>query len=72
MASSAAATAMKEGYVVGVKNGRVEPRLEIDDFVRDKELLNMFLLALEQLQLEGDYENRPWSWFQIAGTYQMN
>lgn len=70
MASSAAGKAMAEGYVVGVKNGTVVPRREIDEFVLDKDLLNMFLLALERLQEEEYYLN-AFSWFQISGNRRI-
>ena len=57
--------AIKQGYVLGIQSGKTEPRLEIDEFVLDKEVLNLFLLAVIELQLK-DYTD-SWSWFQIAG-----
>ena len=58
---------MKNGYITGLHtdNGNIEPRLEIDEFVLDRDVLNVFLLALINLQGR-DYDD-PWSWFQIAG-----
>ena len=67
MPVSLSVTALQEGHVVGVQTGRVEPRLEIDEFVLDKEVLNLFLLALIRLQDDASYKE-PWSWFQIAGN----
>jgi len=57
--------AIQNGYVSGLETGKIEPRLEIDEFILDKHVLNLFLLALIELQ-QKDY-NDPWSWFQIAG-----
>jgi hypothetical protein len=57
--------AIGNGYVLGLKSDKVEPRLEIDEFILDKDVLNLFLLALIQLQ-QKNHED-PWSWFQIAG-----
>jgi hypothetical protein len=70
MASPAAATALAEGYVVGVENGTVEPRREIDEFVLDKDMLNLFLLALENIQDERHF-HEPFSWFQISGKHRI-
>jgi hypothetical protein len=66
-ASSAQAEAA--GYVVGVNtgDGQVYPRLEIDDFVQDNDVLNLFLIALTQLQDE-KISDQPFSWFQISGA----
>jgi hypothetical protein len=58
--------AINQGYVVGLKSSKVVPRLEIDEFILDKEVLNLFLLAIIELQAK-DYSD-PWSWFQIAGN----
>jgi hypothetical protein len=57
--------AIGKGYILGLKSDKIEPRLEIDEFVLDKDVLNLFLLALLELQ-QKSYED-PWSWFQIAG-----
>ena len=60
--------AQENGYIVGLKTGKVEPRLEIDEFVLDKDVLNLYLLALIQLQ-DDKYHKEPWSWYQISGKY---
>jgi hypothetical protein len=64
--SISAEEALRDGYVAGLQSGKVEPRLEIDEFALDRDLLNLFLLAL--IELQGKDYNDPWSWFQIAGT----
>ena len=58
--------AQDNGYVVGLQDGNVQSRLEIDEFVLDRDVLNLFLIALINLQ-QKDYRD-PWSWFQISGT----
>lgn len=63
-----AVEAQQEGYVVGLRTGKVEPRLEIDEFILDKDVLNLFLLALIQLQ-DDKYHKEPWSWYQICGEF---
>jgi hypothetical protein len=65
--SSSAEEAMKSGYITGLHTdtGKIEPRLEIDEFVLDRDVLNIFLLAL--INLQGRNYDDPWSWFQIAG-----
>lgn len=67
--SVSAEQAQDDGYVVGLQDGDIRPRLEIDDFVLDKDVLNLFLIALINLQRK-DYRD-PWSWFQISGTRQV-
>jgi hypothetical protein len=57
--------AISQGYVLGLQSGKIEPRLEIDEFILDKDVLNLFLLAIIELQSK-DYTD-SWSWFQIAG-----
>ena len=58
--------AIEGGYITGLKTGKILPRLEIDEFILDKDVLNLFLLALIELQNK-DYLD-SWSWFQISGT----
>lgn len=58
----------EDGYIVGMRTGKVEPRLEIDEFILDKDVLNLFLLALIQLQ-DDKYHREPWSWYQICGEF---
>lgn len=53
--------------VSGLQTGKIEPRLEIDEFALDTDVLNLFLLALIELQNK-PYDD-PWSWFQIAGIH---
>lgn len=64
---------IQEGYIKGLETGLM-PRLEIDEFALDKDVLNLFLIALINLQSKeyknGDPETPDyWSWFQIAGMY---
>jgi hypothetical protein len=63
-----AAEAQEDGYLVGVRTGKIEPRLEIDEFILDKDMLNLFLLALIQMQ-DDQYYKEPWSWYQICGEF---
>jgi tyrosinase len=65
--TGSAAEAISQGCVSGLKTGKVELRLEIDEFVLDKDVLNLFLLALDQLQKKPWTD--PWSWFQISGIH---
>jgi hypothetical protein len=64
--AASAIEAQEGGYVVGLKTGKIEPRLEIDEFILDKDVLNLFLLALIRLQ-DDKYHKEPWSWYQISG-----
>lgn len=68
MSVSASAAALNSGYVVGVKTGSIYPRLDIDEFAADNDVLNLFLQALIQLQADVSH-NQPWSWYQISGTF---
>jgi hypothetical protein len=67
---------IQEGYVKGLETGLM-PRLEIDEFALDKDVLNLFLIALINLQAK-EYKNEDpqspdyWSWFQIAGMYNSH
>jgi len=58
--------AIRDGYVVGLKSDGIKPRLEIDEFVLDPDVLNLFLQALIELQSK-DRSADPWAYFQIAG-----
>jgi len=64
---------IEDGYIKGLETGLM-PRLEIDEFALDKDVLNLFLIALINLQAK-EYKNEDpespdyWSWFQIAGMY---
>jgi tyrosinase len=68
MSVSISTTAQNDGYVVGVQNGKIYPRLDIDEFVLDQDVLNLFVLALIKLQEDASYK-QPWSWFQISGIH---
>jgi hypothetical protein len=63
--------ALAKGYVVGLNSGKVQPRLEIDEFILDKDVLNLFILALHELQ-RPQRHTEAFSWFQIAGTQERN
>ncbi|OCL11103.1 Di-copper centre-containing protein [Glonium stellatum] len=58
-----------QGLTVGVVplDGSVQPRLEIDDFIQDSDLANLYLLALQEL-MQQDWK-KPFSYFQIAGIH---
>lgn len=64
-AAEKVATAIQGGYITGIQDGNIVPRLEIDEFALDRDMTNLFLLALESLQVKDPRD--PWSWFQIAG-----
>jgi len=65
--SFSVADAVEGGYITGLKTAAILPRLEIDEFVLDQDVLNLFIIALERLQSK-DYRH-PWSWFQISGIF---
>ena len=69
--------AQKEGRVQALDPQKNVYRLEIDEFVQDKPMLNLFLLALEALQsseflkpgpnaTEKEWENYYWSYYSLA------
>lgn len=47
-------------------NGALRTRLEIDEFIKQKDLANLYILALINLQKMDSWRDR-FSWFQIAG-----
>ncbi len=57
-----------QGLTVGVRheNGALRTRLEIDDFIKKKDMFNLYLLALIDLQKYDNWKDR-FSYFQIAG-----
>ena len=59
-----------QGLTVGVvsSDGVPRERKEIDDFVKDTDLLNLYLLALIDLQRTARWED-AFSYFQIAGIH---
>lgn len=70
--------AQKDGFVKPLDPQENAFRLEIDEFVQNRPLLNVFLLALEALQdnkvlkpgpnaTEEDWEKYWWSFYSIAG-----
>ena len=58
------------GLTVGVvpEDGNTKLRLELDDFIQDADVANLYFLALIELMKPGVWED-PFSWFQIAGVY---
>lgn len=64
--ATAAIEAQEGGFIVGLKTDEVLPRLEIDEFILDTDVLNLFLLALIRLQ-DDKYHTEPFSWYQISG-----
>ena len=57
------------GLTVGVvpENGVLRTRLEIDELIKRKEMFNLYLLALIDLQKYDSWKER-FSYFQIAGV----
>jgi hypothetical protein len=60
--------AHEHGLTVGVihTNGALRTRLEIDEFIKDKDMANLYILALINLQKLVSWRDK-FSWFQIAG-----
>ena len=60
--------AHEHGLTVGVisTNGALRTRLEIDEFIKDKDMANLYILALINLQKMDSWRDR-FSYFQIAG-----
>jgi hypothetical protein len=60
--------AHEDGLTAGVvhDNGALRTRLEIDDFIKKKEMANLYILALHDLQRVDTWKER-FSYFQIAG-----
>ena len=58
-----------QGSTVGVvpPDGSVQPRLEIDDFIQDVDLVNLYLLALQELMQQD--RKMPFPYFQSAGAH---
>jgi hypothetical protein len=53
------------------------PRLEIDTLVKDADALNIFLLAIADMQINEKngaqvWKDDPHSWFQMAGELATN
>lgn len=62
--------AQDHGLTTGVipTNGTVRMRKEIDEFVKDTDCFNLYVLALIDLQRTARWED-PFSYFQIAGIH---
>ena len=62
--------AQDQGFTIGVvsTDGASRERKEIDDFVKDTDVLNLYLLALIDLQRTARWEDH-FSYFQIAGIH---
>ena len=60
--------AHEDGLTAGVvhDNGALRTRLEIDEFIKRKEMANLYILALHDLQKVDTWKER-FSYFQIAG-----
>jgi hypothetical protein len=60
--------AHEDGLTAGVihDNGTLRTRLEIDEFIKRKEMANLYILALHDLQKVDTWKER-FSYFQIAG-----
>lgn len=61
----------KEGLTAGVvaPDGSLRTRLEIDDFVRDDDVTNLFIISLSLLMSEPWTAAHPFSYFQLAGVH---
>ena len=61
----------QEGLTVGVvpTNGSLRTRLEIDDFIRDNDLTNLFIISLGLLMNEPWTTDHPFSYFQMCGIH---
>jgi hypothetical protein len=57
-----------DGLTVGVvhSNGALRTRLEIDEFIKQKDMANLYVLALINLQKSDSWKDR-FSYFQMAG-----
>jgi hypothetical protein len=57
-----------DGLTVGVvhNNGALRTRLEIDEFIKEKDMANLYVLALINLQKSDSWKDR-FSYFQMAG-----
>jgi tyrosinase len=62
--------AHEDGLTAGVvhANGALRTRLEIDEFIKQKDMANLYILALINLQKMESWRDR-FSWFQIAGEH---
>ena len=64
--------AQNSGLVVGLSAlQQVQERPEIDDLVHDKDLCNLFILAMLVLQVDEDKspdQQNPFNWYQVAGS----
>jgi tyrosinase len=60
--------AHEDGLTVGVihANGALRTRLEIDEFIKEKDMANLYILALINLQKMDSWRDK-FSYFQIAG-----
>ncbi|XTI84097.1 hypothetical protein V2W45_1339156 [Cenococcum geophilum] len=61
-----------QGSTVGVvpPDGSVQPRLETGDFIQDADLVNFYLLALQELMQQD--RKMPFSYFQTAGAREAD
>ena len=51
----------------GIKNAPVVCRLELRTFVQDKDVFNLYVLAIDKMQKIDQKD--PSSWFQLAGIH---
>lgn len=67
---SALRAAQARGLTLGVvsKSGDRPLRLEIDDFIQDVELANLYFLTLEAFMAKGIAES-PFSYYEISGIH---
>ena len=65
--------AHERGLTVGVihTNGALRTRLEIDEFIKEKDMANLYILALINLQKTDSWMDK-FSYFQIAGNYTQD
>ena len=58
------------GTIVDRVNLPLRPRQEIDIFIQDADVCNLFLLALIELQAS-QVDNDPFNYFNVAGSWQL-
>jgi hypothetical protein len=59
--------AQRQGLIKGLGSlGPPQIRLEIDEFIQDVDMTNLFLLAMIEIMKDGVWQD-PFSWFQMGG-----
>lgn len=59
--------AQRQGLIKGLGSlGPPQLRLEIDEFIQDVDMTNLYLLAMIEIMKDGVSQD-PFSWFQMGG-----